>query len=467
MRIALVNPIQRTGQGYHSIGSKIPHLGLQVVAECTPKQHHVDIYDEIFGSDKTEEYIIKGKYDLVGITAYTSGAVRAYELAKAFRKAGLKTVFGGIHATTCPDEAQPFFDSIVMGEADEIWAKVVDDFEKGQMQARYTADRLPELELGVGRAKQGVDPVNGRYDVASIQTSRGCPTGCKFCSVTKVNGARIRRRQIDDIIAEWNAMSKPFVFITDDNFFGVSSKQAEWTKELMRQMIKRGKRRLWFTQTTINMGEDIEALELAYKAGCRAMFVGLESFDEQNLLEYQKGLNRRSLDRYKEFIDNFHKAGLAVFGAVIFGADNDRPETLMSAATTAVNLGVDIIQVTNLTPLPGTGLYEELQKSDRILANNYPEDWEKYTFIHTVIKPGKMTAQEMDEATFLFRRAACERPWVLKRTLKSLWKTKSLTTALFVHGMNKGFRRVAAGQVREDAKRFPHLLKVPIKHFPD
>lgn len=438
-----------------------------MLANCTPSEHQVDIYDEIFGKINIEESLGKKGYDLVGVTAMTSGATRAYELAKACRDLKLPVIFGGMHATTCPEEAQPYFDSIVLGEADELWPKILSDFQAGKLQKRYVADRLPDISSGAGRARQTVDPINGKYDVASLQTSRGCPTGCKFCSVTKVNGPVIRRRSIDAVLEEWNTVNKSFIFIVDDNFFGLSSKQAEWSKEFLREIIKRGKKHYWFSQTTINMGDDKEGLDLAYKAGCRAMLVGIESFDDENLQSFQKRLNRQNLSRYKELIDGFHRSGIAVFGALISGSDNDVPESIGQTATTAVELGIDIIQLTNLTPLPGTGLYEEFKNEGRIIANNYPDDWEKYTFTNTVFQPKRMTPQQLDEAMFLFRRGAIERRWLLKRTIKSLFKTRSLTTALFVHGMNKGFLNLAKIQVAHDAPKFPHLKNVPSTEFPD
>lgn len=427
----------------------------------------MDIYDEIFGPVDAAKSLARKGYDLIGITAMTSGAARAYELAAACRQMKKPVIFGGIHATTCPDEAQPHFDSVVIGEADELWPRILADVQAGRLQARYTAERLPDLSNGTGTALQTIEPVNGRYDVASLQTSRGCPTGCKFCSVTKVNGARIRRRSIDSIVDEWNAIPKRFVFIVDDNFSGLSEKQGQWARELCRALIARGKRRLWFSQTTINMGDDKEALDLAYRAGCRGMLVGIESFEDESLQDFQKRLNRQNLNRYRELIDGFHRSGIAVFGGFIFGADGDTPQSLEKLAVTAVRLGVDIIQITNLTPLPGTELYEEFKREGRLLANNYPDDWEKYTFTNTVFKPKRMTAREMDETMFLFRRGALERRWVFKRTLKTLIKTRSLTTALFVHGMNKGFLNLAKLQVPGDAPKFPHLANVPSLVFPD
>ena len=137
MRIVLINPISRRTEGYHTIGSRIPQLGLQVLAELVPPGHEVELIDEIFGYDATEQYIEQGRYDLVGLTAYTSGATRAYEIAAMARRAGVRTIIGGPHASAMPDEAQRHFDSVVVGECDEIWPGIVDHAAAGRLQPRY------------------------------------------------------------------------------------------------------------------------------------------------------------------------------------------------------------------------------------------------------------------------------------------------------------------------------------------
>jgi radical SAM superfamily enzyme YgiQ (UPF0313 family) len=278
--------------------------------------------------------------------------------------------------------------------------------------------------------------------------------GCEYCSVTKFNGAPIRRRSIDEIIEEWNRATKPFVFVVDDNFFGVGPKHAEWAKELLREIIKRGKKKLWFSQTTINMGEDEEGLRLAYKAGCRGMLIGFETFNRESLQDYHKGINRNNVHRYKELVDGFHRAGISVFGAFIIGADQDDEETVADTAIQAVQLGIDTIQITNLTPLPGTQMYDRFMAEGRIFATNYPEDWERYTFVETVYHPKKISAEKLDEVIYELRHAAAKTSWVWLRTLRSLWMTRSLTSAIFIHGMNKGWKRMAKIQLPKDEARF-------------
>jgi radical SAM superfamily enzyme YgiQ (UPF0313 family) len=481
MRIALVNPIARRTQGYHTIGSKMPQLGLQVLAELTPPEHHVDIIDEIFSHECTDRVLRRGNYDLVGVTAYTSGATRAYEIAAQCRSEGIPCIMGGPHASAVPQEAAQHFDSVAVGECDEIFATILHDAGSGRLKKFYRAD-LPDLDVpGRGRARQDLQPINGRYDVSAIQTSRGCPVGCEYCSVTRFNGAPIRRRRIADIVEEWFSTTRPFIFVVDDNFFGVGERHAIWAKELLRGIIREGLRRdpfaralsrmsnlrrwlgysprLWFSQTTINMGDDREGMRLAHEAGCRGMLVGFETFNSENLKDYHKGINRKNLRRYQELVRGFQQEGVTVFGGFIIGADADDKDTVSATALQAVQLGIDTIQITNLTPLPGTDMYDRYMKENRIFATNYPEDWERYTFVETVYHPKKMSAQELDECIYELRFLAAREPWVLKRTLRTLWRTRSLTSALFIHGMNKGWKRMAQHQVPRDEARFgfrPH-----------
>jgi len=453
MRIALVNPVARRTRGYHNCGSAMPALGLQVLARLTPPEHTVDIIDEVFGAEETPQLLRPDRYDLVGITAYTSGAPRAYELAALCRRRGLPCIMGGPHAWACPDEAQEYFDAVAVGECDETWAEILADAAAGRLQRRYQG-RSADLSQGYGAAAQQVQPINGRYEIGCLQTSRGCPVGCEYCSVTQFNGARIRRRPIDQILAEWNQTPETFLFVVDDNFFGVGPEHAAWAKSFLREIIRHGRSRLWFSQTTLNMGADPEALRLAYRAGCRGMLVGFESFSVENLQQCGKAINRQRRSQYGQLVRGFHRAGLAVFGAFIVGLDADTEDTVSETILAAVRLGVDIIQITNMTPLPGTRLFQRLSAQGRIFADDYPRDWERYTFVETVYHPHRMTAQRLDETIYELRQAAAVAPWTWKRTLRTLWHTRSLSAAGFVHSANTQFTRIARALVPQDQTRF-------------
>jgi len=172
------------------------------------------------------------------------------------------------------------------------------------------------------------------------------------------------------------------------------------------------------------------------------------------LTDCKKGLNRNYLDRYQEMVDGFHRGGIALIGAFIVGAEHDTEDTVADTVLQAVRLGVDIIQITNLTPLPGTGLYQKYLSEGRIFATEYPRDWERYTFIETVYHPRRMTAERLDETIYELRQLAAAENWTWRRTLRSLWRTRSLSTAIFVHNVNTKFVRLAQAISPADAERF-------------
>ncbi|MBN1490642.1 MAG: hypothetical protein JXA69_12055, partial [Phycisphaerae bacterium] len=184
---------------------------------------------------------------------------------------------------------------------------------------------------------------------------------------------------------------------------------------------------------------------------------GFETLNRESLKDYHKGINQKNLDRYRELVAGFHKAGISVFGAFIIGADQDTENTVADTALEAVRLGIDTIQITNLTPLPGTKMYDRFMRERRIFATNYPEDWERYTFVETVYHPRQVSAERLDEMIYELRHTAATVPWVWRRTLRTLWRTRSLTTALFIHGMNKGWKRMAKSQAPKDQERFGYV----------
>jgi radical SAM superfamily enzyme YgiQ (UPF0313 family) len=239
----------------------------------------------------------------------------------------------------------------------------------------------------------------------------------------------------------------------DDNFFGTTKKHADWAKELLRAIIKRGKKRHWFSQTSVNMGSDLEGVKLAKKAGCCGMLVGLETFNPANLKTYSKGLNTKLLEKYRTLVDGFHKGGLAVFGCFIMGADEDTEDVVADTTLKSMQIGVDILQITNLTPLPGTKLYDRWMEEGRIHATNYPEDWERYSFVETVFNPAKISTRRLDEVICEMYQAAATEPWVWTRTLKSFLRTRSLSTAIFVHQTNIGFKKLAISQANLNIER--------------
>ncbi len=372
-------------------------LGLLVLAGLTPAEWDITILDENLGP---VDYDALPRPDLVGITAFTSQAPRAYEVAAAFRKQSVPVVMGGIHATMCREEARRHVDTVVTGEAESIWPAVLADTKAGQLQPSYHGEHVDMAEVPIARH----DLLSEGYFFGSVQTTRGCPLDCTFCSVSAFNGKRYRHRPIDDVIAELKTIPEKWVLVVDDNLIGTGKAHIERAKNLFRAMIKAKVRKNWICQVTINIADDEELLRLAAKAGCRGVFIGFESVTPEGLAEVGKKFNLAKERDFAASVKAIQKHRILVVGSFIMGLDVDRPGVGLHIAEQANRYGVDILNVLFLTPLPGTRLWDELDAENRIAANNLPDDWRYYTL-------GFPTARyrHFSHATIIKEMIACEK----------------------------------------------------------
>ena len=349
-KLVLINPVNpaRTGLTINE-GSRFPPIGLGIVAALTPREWEVELVDENW------EPFRYRPADLVGITAFTASARRAYEIAALYRLQGVPVVMGGIHCSMCPQEALQYVDTVVIGEAEGVWAQLLADFEAGDLRSEYhgTWSGL------AGAPAPRRDLFNPDYMFASIQTSRGCPLNCEFCSVSAFNGQRYRRRPTAEVLAELETIPQKLLFFVDDNIIGYGKSSRQAALELFKGMVERKLDKLWFCQASINFADDEEVLSWARKAGCQMVFLGLEAEQADALAEVHKKLNlQRGVDAYKQAFERIHHAGIAVLGAFIFGMDGDTSLKLKRRSDYMINKPVDVMQTTFLTPLPGTRLFE-------------------------------------------------------------------------------------------------------------
>ena len=224
-KLLLINPVARYIKRKsiffkNYIDAPFQPLNLAIIAALTPDDWEIEIFDEIFEPFSYREA------DLVGITSYTGSAPRAYQIAEVYRSRGIPVVMGGIHASMLPEEAQKFVDSVVVGEAEGVWEQVIRDFEAGRMQKVYRPEMLPMEGAPFPRR----DLLSDRYSSSSVQTSRGCPKDCEFCSVTAFNGQQYRNRPVEEILDELETISNRFIFFVDDNFVekGKKVKNVPW-----------------------------------------------------------------------------------------------------------------------------------------------------------------------------------------------------------------------------------------------
>ncbi|MBN2237861.1 MAG: B12-binding domain-containing radical SAM protein, partial [Bacteroidales bacterium] len=377
-KLILINPVNPNRNGLtDNKSSRFPPIGLGIVAALTPQSWDVQLIDENWIPFSYEEA------DLVGITAFTASANRAYEIASIYHKKNVPVVMGGIHASLCTDEALEFVDSVVVGEAEDVWARVIQDFEANQLQTHYEGS-WSDLKNMVPPKRDLFHP---EYQFASIQTSRGCPMDCEFCSVTAFNGNRYRRRPINDVLEELKTISQKMIFFVDDNIVGYGKNSREQSIDLFKGMVDLKLNKLWFCQASLNFADDEELLYWAGKAGCKMVFIGFETEEIDTLKEVNKKLNiSRGVDSYEHVFKRIQKAGIAVLGAFIFGMDNDDNLKLSNRAKYCIKSGVDVIQTTILTPLPGTRLFKNLEQNNRLLYNNFPIDWNHFDMTEVVFR---------------------------------------------------------------------------------
>ena len=376
MKLVLINPRNRVSLYGDYLWEP---LSLGYVAAATPKHWEVELIDEQCEGALDYNHVAA---DLVGITAFTTQAPRAYHIAAQFRDRGIPVVMGGIHASLVPDEAARFADALLIGECEALWPQLIADVEAGRLAKRYeggTTGGLLQPDRSIFRKY--------RYEYVSAQTSRGCPMDCSFCSVTAFNGRLFRTREIDDVVAEVATIPQRDIIFVDDDLNGFSRKAKERCLDLFRAMTVARLDKQWITQVTINFGDDDELPRLARASGCAGVFIGLESTDTKSLALIRKDgtSQRRGVAYYRENVARIRRHGIGVVGSFILGLDTQNMETLVSDILGfAEESDLDGLNPTIITPLPGTRDYTRFDAEGRILFKNYPQDWEKYTLAFPV-----------------------------------------------------------------------------------
>jgi radical SAM superfamily enzyme YgiQ (UPF0313 family) len=390
-------------------------LGLMVLAGLTPGGWDVTIVDENLG---TPDYDALPRPDVVGITAFTSQAGRAYEVAARFRRQGVPVVMGGIHATMCADEVSGCVDSVVTGEAEGVWARVLRDARRGCLRPRYDGG-LADIDA-VPPARHDLTPTG--YAFGAIQTTRGCPLSCSFCSVSAFNGTRYRQRPIADVVREFREIREKYVLIVDDNLIGTRSDHIARAKNLFRALADAGIRRSWVAQVTINFADDEELLALAARAGCRGVFIGFESLSEEGLREVGKRFNVRKGRDFPASVRRIQRHGIMVAGSFIIGLDVDEPGIGRRIAEAARRYGVDTLNALFLTPLPGTRLWDRMRAEGRIALDRFPDDWKYYTLTYPVARYRHLSRDGVIREMIASHRHFYSVPRILRRMLSSLWR---------------------------------------------
>jgi radical SAM superfamily enzyme YgiQ (UPF0313 family) len=418
VKLLLVAPGWPKGRLWGELGFKFPSLSLAALAAVTPGQWQVALVDE-----NIETINFDSDADLVAITAMTPQAPRAYRIADAFRERGVPVVMGGFHASNLPEEALEHVDAVVVGEGELVWPRLLDDREKGTLERLYRASDL--LAMGeIPPARREIFSGKRYLFTNTIQTTRGCPHDCEFCSVTAFYGRKYRKRPVESVLRELETLRKKnsFVFFVDDNLVG----DRRYALELFSGM--RGMGFKWLSHAPIDLARDPELLKAAGESGCFGMFVGFESLDETSLAVMGKVTNRSS--SYLEDARAFRDSGIGILGSFVLGYDGDTPATFDGLLRFCEESRMEAAIFPILTPFPGTAVRARLEAEGRITSNN----WEDYDMGHVTFRPAGMTADELQEGHDRLNRSFYSFSSMFRRIFKAHRSVQVFAP------MNVGFR---------------------------
>jgi len=373
-----------------------PSLSILTIIGLTPSNIEVSYIDEDF-----EEIDFNIKYDIVGISAMTQQITRGYEIAKEFRRRGVYVVIGGIHASVLPYEALEWVDTVIIGEAEDLWPQFLENFKNNKEKKFYKQAEGNSVDLTKSPVPKYDFLKNKNYfknpkyffNMVPVQVSRGCPHDCEFCLVTKCYGSKFRKKTIEQVRIEINKLKECFpgktIMFADDNLF-IDRKYAKELMILLKELRIR-----WVAQSDISIGEHEDLLKLAYEGGGLFLLIGFESINPENLKAINKNSWKyRQLVNYSSNIKRIQKNGIIVFGSFMFGLDNDEKNVFNDVVEFMNNNNITG-QLTISTPLPGSRLLGRLKEEDRLIEKE--PFWDKCTFFDVLYKPKKITVDELEK----------------------------------------------------------------------
>ena len=408
-------------------GGKVlaPPMCLPVLASLTPPGVKIHLVDE-----NVETVNLAEPADLVAISCMTASAPRGYEIADHFRARGVPVVMGGMHPSALPQEAAEHADAVVIGEAENQWPRVFADFAAGRPQQLYRTEKRPQLK-DLPLPRRDLLCTHRYLTVNLVQTARGCPHACDFCSVSPIFGRRYRFRPIPEVIEEIRSLGSRWVGFPDDNIVASPTRARELFEALLPLDLR------WVGQGDLSMARDQELLKLMARSGCLAMFIGLESLSQDSLAAVNKRPNL-GLD-YERAVAAIHRQGIDIIGSFVFGLDADQPGVFRQTVAFAERVKLGVAQFPVLTPFPGTPVYDELNQEGRITSF----DWSLYTMGNVVYQPRNMTAAELLEGHRYAYRRFYSLPSIARRTLvrragRSKWLLRTSVNLSYRHRLRGG-----------------------------
>ncbi len=403
----------------HRLSRGKPMLGgikinsLAYLAALTPDWVAQTMVDDNLIELNIDELIARG-VNLAAISAMTQFAPRAYQIAHEFRRRGVTTILGGPHATLCPEEAMQNVDSVVAGEAEEMWEGILEDFKAGRLKRLYRSERFASPE--------NFRPPDNRvlpyrpFGIDSVQATRGCPHNCKFCSVTTLYGHQLRKRSIAHVLNQVKDIHDRGlnVFFTDDNIIGDRNYATELFRGLLNLQEKAGRPLLWGAQSTLLLAFDHELLELAAQSGCKSLYIGFESLSREALAQANKRHN--SPERYKEAIEILRQRSIRVWASIMLGLPGEDKASAEAMFRLLLENDVGLVYYYILTPYPGTALRDELDREGRLFNK---DRWDLHDTLHVNFVPAEnqngWTASDLEQTIWRFYDTFYRYRYIIRR----------------------------------------------------
>jgi radical SAM superfamily enzyme YgiQ (UPF0313 family) len=425
MKIQLLSPageIHRNQTGIFKTALRYAPLTLTTLAALVPEELHAEVAIQDEGVQPLD---LEFDADVVGITAITGTALRAYGIADQLRARGHIVVIGGPHATLLPDEAAQHADAVVVGYAEKSWPQLLRDVAQGQLKPRYFTPTGRSL-AGVPIARRDLLKKERYATINSIEATRGCPHKCDFCVVPSAWANIYAHRPVEDVVAELETFEG-----RDALFIDLSPvEDVNYAKSLYRAMIPLRKR--WVGLSTTRIAEDRELLSLAAQSGCKGLLIGFESISQETLNETHKGFH--AAPEYAEVVKKLHDHGIGIQGCFVFGFDNDDEHVFERTAEFVDRTKIDLPRYAVVTPFPNTGFYKRLEREGRLLHQHWP----LYDVEHVVFQPRQMSPERLQEGLEWTWRQSYSWRSIFRRLAGAPWSILPLWVSL-----NFGYRYYA------------------------
>ncbi len=418
----------------------IPPLSLMILSSIREEGVEQHICDLRF-----ETLPLEREWDLIGISVQTGAVKPSFELAALLRRKGFRVVLGGPYVTIFSERCRAHGDTLVIGEADDVWREVLVDLKRGRLKPEYRASELPDLSVSRPVDKSALDPRNF-FTTNVLQTTRGCPYSCDFCNVHVMNGHQLRHRSIPDVVAEVGRFlekDRRIFFLLDDTV----NADEEYAEKLFGELAPFGI--TWVGQATTKLGENRRLLDVFSASGCGALLVGIESLAEASNRAHGKFHNPAR--RQAENIRAIRSAGICVYGSFIYGLDEDTAEEAGAIEAFLDDTGIDVPGINLLRPIPGTGVFDRFADEGRLLHDRNDHDAFRFSWGQEMLyRPKRMPLDEfIPSYTALTRRVFSVRHALRRAAAAPTLKSAVLMFNLFYVHMYGLSRRDLARQMEE------------------